>query len=58
MNFLKKDGLLTAGAGLAVGLVNGLLGAGGGMMMLLVLTSDLGYELKTAVGTSVFVMIK
>ena len=31
-------------------------GAGGGMMMLLVLTSVLGYELKTAVGTSVFIM--
>ena len=31
-------------------------GAGGGMMMLLILTSVLGYELKTAVGTSVFIM--
>ena len=28
----------------------------GGMMMLLILTSVLGYELKTAVGTSVFIM--
>ena len=35
---------------------NGLIGAGGGMMMLLILTSVLGYELKTAVGTSVFIM--
>ena len=33
-----------------------LCGAGGGMMMLLLLTSVLGYELKTAVGTSVFIM--
>ena len=33
-----------------------LVGAGGGMMMLLILTSVLGYELKTAVGTSVFIM--
>ena len=32
MNFFKKESLLTAGAGLAVGLVNGLLGAGGGMI--------------------------
>ena len=32
------------------------IGAGGGMMMLLLLTSVLGYELKTAVGTSVFIM--
>ena len=29
---------------------------GGGIMMLLVLTSVLGYELKTAVGASVFIM--
>ena len=28
----------------------------GGMMMLLILTSVLGYELKTAIGTSVFIM--
>ena len=34
----------------------GFIGAGGGMMMLLILTSVLGYELKTAVGTSVFIM--
>ena len=34
----------------------GFVGAGGGMMMLLILTSVLGYELKTAVGTSVFIM--
>ncbi len=33
-----------------------IVGAGGGMMLLLVLTSVLGYELKTAVGTSVFIM--
>lgn len=42
--------------GALVGFVCGFVGAGGGMMMLLVLTSVLGYELKTAVGTSVFIM--
>lgn len=42
--------------GIMVGFICGFVGAGGGMMMLLVLTSVLGYELKTAVGTSVFVM--
>lgn len=42
--------------GMLVGFICGFVGAGGGMMMLLVLTSVLGYELKTAVGTSVFVM--
>ena len=37
-------------------LICGFIGAGGGLMMLLILTSVLGYELKTAVGTSVFIM--
>lgn len=42
--------------GAMVGFICGFIGAGGGMMMLLILTSVLGYELKTAVGTSVFIM--
>ncbi len=42
--------------GAMIGFICGFVGAGGGMMMLLVLTSILGYELKTAVGTSVFIM--
>lgn len=42
--------------GLLIGFICGFIGAGGGMMMLLILTSVLGYELKTAVGTSVFIM--
>ncbi len=42
--------------GAAVGFICGFVGAGGGMMMLLVLVAVLGYELKTAVGTSVFIM--
>ena len=42
--------------GTVIGLICGSVGAGGGMMMLLILTSVLGYELKTAVGTSVFIM--
>ena len=37
-------------------IICGFIGAGGGMMMLLLLTSVMGYELKTAVGTSVFIM--
>lgn len=45
---------IVGGAG--IGFVCGFVGAGGGMMMLLVLTTVLGYELKTAVGTSVFIM--
>lgn len=42
--------------GTMIGFICGFIGAGGGMMMLLVLTTVLQYELKTAVGTSVFVM--
>ena len=42
--------------GFIIGFICGFIGAGGGMMMLLILTSVLGYELKTAVGTSVFIM--
>ncbi len=42
--------------GIAIGLICGMVGAGGGMMLLLVLTSFLGYEMHLAVGTSVFIM--
>lgn len=42
--------------GSIIGSICGFIGAGGGMMILLLLTSVLGYELKTAVGTSVFIM--
>lgn len=41
--------------GSIVGFICGFIGAGGGMMLLL-LTSIMGYELKTAVVTSVFIM--
>lgn len=50
----KITGSLVCGA--IIGFICGFVGAGGGMMMLLILTSVLGYELKTAVGTSVFIM--
>ena len=43
--------------GIIIGFICGFIGAGGGMMMLFVLTSFLGYELHTAIGTSVFIMI-
>ena len=42
--------------GALIGFICGFVGAGGGMMMLLLLTGVMGYELKTAVGTSVFIM--
>ena len=52
----KKRILQSIFCGSVVGFICGFVGAGGGMMMLLLLTSVLGYELKTAVGTSVFIM--
>ena len=52
----KQKAVRSVLCGSAVGFICGFVGAGGGMMMLLVLTSVLGYELKTAVGTSVFIM--
>lgn len=52
----QKAMFQSVACGMAVGLICGFVGAGGGMMMLLVLVSVLGYELKTAVGTSVFIM--
>lgn len=42
--------------GLAIGFGTGFFGSGGGMMMLIVFTAMLGYERKTAVGTSTFIM--
>lgn len=52
----KKQIIQSVMCGILVGFICGFVGAGGGMMMLLILTSVLGYELKTAVGTSVFIM--
>lgn len=52
----KKRIMQSIFCGIMVGFICGFVGAGGGMMMLLILTSVLGYELKTAVGTSVFIM--
>lgn len=52
----KKRFIQSVVCGTFIGMICGFIGAGGGMMMLLILTSVLGYELKTAVGTSVFIM--
>lgn len=52
----KKRFIQSVFCGIIIGFICGFIGAGGGMMMLLILTGVLGYELKTAVGTSVFIM--
>ena len=53
---LKQRIIRSILCGAGIGFICGFVGAGGGMMMLLILTTVLGYELKTAVGTSVFIM--
>lgn len=52
----KKAVIQSILSGSIIGMICGVVGAGGGMMMLMILVSVLGYELKTAVGTSVFIM--
>lgn len=52
----KKRAIQSIICGTFIGFICGFVGAGGGMMMLLILTTVMGYELKTAVGTSVFIM--
>ena len=42
--------------GILVGFTCGFIGAGGGVMLLLILTIALGYDMHLAVGTSVFIM--
>lgn len=52
----KEKNIQSLICGCLIGFICGFIGAGGGMMLLLILTSVLQYELKTAVGTSVFIM--
>lgn len=52
----KLQVLMPIFCGAIIGFICGFIGAGGGIMMLILLTTVLGYELKTAVGTSVFIM--
>ena len=56
INLIQQVDIQSIICGILIGFICGFIGAGGGMMMLLILTSVLGYELKTAVGTSVFIM--
>lgn len=51
-----KEILISLFFGLTIGFGTGFVGTGGGMMMLVVFTAFLGYDLKTAVGTSTFIM--
>lgn len=52
----KRWAIQSVLGGVFIGFICGFVGAGGGMMMLFVLTTFLGYALHMAVGTSVFIM--
>lgn len=52
----KQKAVQSVLCGMFVGFNCGFIGAGGGMMVLIILTCILGYELKTALGTSLFIM--
>lgn len=52
----KKRIIRSLLSGIHIGLFCGFVGAGGGVLLLITLTSVLGYSLKTAVGTSTFIM--
>lgn len=51
-----KEVILSLACGIPIGFGTGFVGTGGGMMMLIVFTVFFGMELKTAVGTSTFIM--
>ena len=54
--FGKKELILSFVCGIPIGFGTGFVGAGGGMLMLIVFTAFFGMELKMAVGTSTFIM--
>jgi hypothetical protein len=57
LSFFKKHKVFSSiGFGILIGVICGMVGAGGGIMILMILTFILGYEIKTAVGTSVLIM--
>lgn len=55
--FTKSKFFASVFWGILIGLSSGYFGAGGGLSMLAVLTLVLKYDLKKAVGTSVFIMV-
>lgn len=52
----RKEIAVSLFFGLTIGFGTGFFGSGGGMMMLIVFTAMLGYDRRTAVGTSTFIM--
>ena len=56
MGLGRKEIIFSLVCGIPIGFGTGFVGTGGGMMMLIVFTLFFGMELKTAVGTSTFIM--
>ena len=56
VNSRRREVLCHLGTGVIIGSICGFCGVGGGMMMLLIFTVLLGYDMKSAVGTSIFIM--
>lgn len=56
VNSRRREVLCHLLTGVIIGSICGFCGVGGGMMMLLIFTHLLGYDMKHAIGTSVFIM--
>lgn len=56
VNSRKRDIACHLLTGVIIGSICGFCGVGGGMMMLVIFTILLGYDMKSAVGTSIFIM--
>ena len=56
VNSRRREILCHLLTGVVIGSICGFCGVGGGMMMLLIFTMLLGYDMKTAVGTSILIM--
>ncbi len=55
--FRQREILSSAFFGFLIGLICGIFGAGGGVMILIVLVFILSYQIHTAIGTSVLIMM-
>lgn len=54
--FENKKNIFSVLAGIAIGIFSGIFGVGGGITILLILIYVFDYPIKTAVGTSIFIM--
>ncbi len=58
LSFFKERKIISSAFfGLMIGLISGIFGAGGGVMILIILVFILDYQIHTAIGTSVLIMM-